>query len=110
MNFQNQAIAVSNEQAEQKPEVDIRESARIDRGHVDTGYDDVKLASNNVDALMRRMSLSSTREIDSLIGELNACKGSERWRSGGTRGPRIHGSESVGDPADENHFRRSDTS
>ena len=74
MNFQNQAIAVSDEQAEQKPEVDIRESARIDRGHVDTGYDDVKLASNNVDALMRRMSLSSTREIDSLIGELKALR------------------------------------
>jgi hypothetical protein len=55
MNFQNQAIAVSNEQVEQRPEVEICESALIDRRHADRGYDDVKLASNNVDTLMRRM-------------------------------------------------------
>jgi len=74
MNFQNQAIAVSNEQVEQGSEVEICESAPMDRRHADSGYDDVKLASNNVDALMRRMSLSSTREIDSLIGELKALR------------------------------------
>jgi hypothetical protein len=74
MNFQNQAIAVSNEQVEQRPEVEICESAPMDRRHADSAYDDVKLASNNVDALMRRMSLSSTREIDSLIGELKALR------------------------------------
>jgi hypothetical protein len=74
MNFQNQAIAVSNEQVEQRPEEEICESAPMDRRHADGGYDDVKLASNNVDALMRRMSLSSTREIDSLIGELKALR------------------------------------
>src|SRR5262249_44608599 len=48
--------------------------APIDRRHADSGDDDGKLASNNVDALMRRMSLSSTREIDSLIGELKALR------------------------------------
>ena len=65
--------AALNEQVEQRPEVEIRESARTDCGHADRVDDDVKLASNNLDTLMRRMSLTSTREIDSLIGELKVC-------------------------------------
>ena len=74
MNFQNQAIAAADEQVEQKPGVEIGESARTDRGYAGSVDDAVKLASNNVDALMRRMSLSSTREIDSLIGELKVLR------------------------------------
>ena len=74
MNFQNQAIAVADEQIEQKPDVEICESARADRGRGDDVHGDVKLASNNIDALMRRMSLSSTREIDGLIAELKVLR------------------------------------
>jgi hypothetical protein len=71
MNFQNQTIAAADEQVEQRPDAEICVSARTNRGYAD---DDVKLASNNVDTLMRRMSLSSTREIDSLIGELKVLR------------------------------------
>jgi hypothetical protein len=70
MNFLSQTNAARSGQVEQKPEVEIRESARTDCGHADRIDDDAKLASNNLDTLMRRMSLTSTREIDSLIGEL----------------------------------------
>jgi hypothetical protein len=74
MNFQNQTVAATDEQVGQKLEVEICESARTHRGYADNLDDDVKLASNNVDSLMRRMSLSSTREIDSLIGELKVLR------------------------------------
>jgi hypothetical protein len=74
MNFQNQTVATTDEQVEQKLEVEICETVRTHRGYVDNVDDDVKLASNNVDSLMRRMSLSSTREIDGLIGELKVLR------------------------------------
>jgi hypothetical protein len=74
MNFLSQSNAARNEKIEQEPEVESRETARTDGGHADNVDDDVKLASNNIDALMRRMSLSSTREIDSLIGELKVLR------------------------------------
>jgi hypothetical protein len=76
MNFQNQTVATTDEQVEQKLEVEICETVRTHRGYADNVNvdDDVKLASNNVDSLMRRMSLSSTREIDSLIGELKVLR------------------------------------
>jgi hypothetical protein len=74
MNFLSQTNAALNEQVEQRPEVEIRESGRTDCGHADRVDDDVKLASNNLDTLMRRMSLTSTREIDSLIGELKVLR------------------------------------
>jgi len=67
---------------EQKPELEIRE-AGTNCGDVDHVDGDVKLASNNLDALMRRVSLTSTREIDSIIlrAESFACKDSQRWNS-----------------------------
>ncbi len=74
MNFQSQTNAALDEQIEQKLEAEICETARTDGGRADNVDDDVKLASNNLDALMRRMSLSSTREIDSLIGELKVLR------------------------------------
>ena len=36
--------------------------------------DDIKLAANNLETLMRRMSGTSTQEIDSLIGELKVLR------------------------------------
>jgi hypothetical protein len=74
MNFLSQTNAARDEQIEQKLEVEICEAARVDAGHIDNLDNDVKLASNNIDALMRRMSLSSTREIDSLIAELKVLR------------------------------------
>ena len=74
MKFLSQTNAALSEQIEQRLEVEICETARTDGGHADSVDDDVKLASNNLDALMRRMSLSSTREIDSLIGELKVLR------------------------------------
>src|SRR5262245_7700651 len=70
MNFLSQTNVVPSGQLEQKPEVEIRVSARTDCGHADRIDDDVKPTSNNLDTSMRRMSLTSTQEIDSLIGEL----------------------------------------
>ena len=74
MNFINRTNSAYNEQAEQKLEVEIRELARRNSGHADQVDDDVKLATNNLETLMRRMSLTSTREIASLIGELKALR------------------------------------
>jgi hypothetical protein len=74
MNFLSQTSVAPNEQIEQKPEGEIRVSARTDCGHIDPVDDDVRLASNNLDTLMRRMSLTSTRELDSLIGELKSLR------------------------------------
>ena len=105
MNFLSQTNAAPSEQVEQTLEMEIR-------GHADRVDDDVKLASNNLDALMRRMSLTSTREIDGLIGELKVLRA--KIVSDGSRvetlAPRVHRTESVGNPVDENHFRWPDTS
>ena len=74
MNFVNRASSVKSEQREEALEVEIRELARRDSGHADLVNDDAKLASNNLGTLMRRMSLTSTREIDSLMSELKALR------------------------------------
>ena len=74
MNFINRTNSAHNEPAEKKLEVEIRELARRDSSHSDQVDDDVKLASNNLETLTRRMSLTSTREIDSLIGQLKALR------------------------------------
>ena len=74
MNFVNRASSVKSEQGEEALEVEIRELARRDSGHADLVNDDAKLASNNLGTLMRRMSLTSTREIDSLMSELKALR------------------------------------
>jgi uncharacterized phage infection (PIP) family protein YhgE len=42
--------------------------------HADQADDDVKLTTNELESLTRRMSLTSTREIDSLIGELKTLR------------------------------------
>jgi hypothetical protein len=74
MNFVNRASSAKSEQGEEALEVEIRELARRDNGHADLVNDDAKLASNNLSTLMRRMSLTSTREIDSLMSELKALR------------------------------------
>jgi hypothetical protein len=73
MNVLNQTNGALNEQVEQKPELEILEAGTNCRD-ADRVDDDVKLASNNLDTLMRRASLTSTREIDSLIGELKVLR------------------------------------
>ena len=57
---------------QKKFQVETRELARRDSAYTGQVDDDVKLARNNLETLMRRMSLTSTREIDSLIAELKA--------------------------------------
>jgi hypothetical protein len=52
MNFLSQTNAAPSGQVEQKPEVEIRVSARTDYGQADRIDGDVKLASNNLDTLM----------------------------------------------------------
>jgi hypothetical protein len=74
MNFVNRASSAKTEQGEEALEVEIRELARRDNGDADLVNDDAKLASNNLGTLMRRMSLTSTREIDSLMSELKALR------------------------------------
>jgi DNA repair exonuclease SbcCD ATPase subunit len=61
-------------QGEEALGVEIRELARRGNGDADLVNDDAKLASNNLGTLMRRMSLTSTREIDSLMSELKALR------------------------------------
>ena len=80
MNFINRTNSSHNEQAEQKLQVGIRELAPRENGY-ERIDDDVQLARNNLETLMRRMSLTSTREIDSLIyrAESFACKDSQGW-------------------------------
>jgi sulfur relay (sulfurtransferase) complex TusBCD TusD component (DsrE family) len=63
MNFRNQTIAVLNEQVEQKLEAEICKSARTGRGYADSVDHDVKAASNNVDMLIRRMSLCQREKL-----------------------------------------------
>ena len=74
MNFMNRTNSDHDEQAEEKFQVETRELARRDSAYTGQVDDDVKLARNNLETLMRRMSLTSTREIDSLIAELKALR------------------------------------
>jgi len=74
MKLVNRTSSAHSEQPVQKLEAEIRELAPKDGSHTDQINDDVQLATNNLDALMRRMSLTSTREIDRLISELKALR------------------------------------
>ncbi len=72
MNFVSRANSANNE-SEQQLEGEVRQSAPQGSDHVDQ-VDDVKLTTNDLENLTRRMSLASTREIDSLIGELKTLR------------------------------------
>ncbi len=72
MNFVGIANSANNE-SEQKLEGEVRQLAPQGSDHVDQ-VDDVKLTTNDLENLTRRMSLASTREIDSLIGELKTLR------------------------------------
>jgi hypothetical protein len=72
MNFVGRANSANNE-SEQKLEGEVRQSAPQGSDHVDH-VDDVKLTTNDLENLTRRMSLASTREIDNLIGELKTLR------------------------------------
>ena len=72
MNFVDRTNSANNE-SEQKLEGEVRQSAPQGSDHVDQ-VDDVKLTTNDLENLTRRMSLASTREIDSLIGELKTLR------------------------------------
>jgi uncharacterized phage infection (PIP) family protein YhgE len=72
MNFVGRANSANNE-SEQKLKGEVRQSAPQGSDHVDQ-VDDVKLTINDLENLTRRMSLASTREIDSLIGELETLR------------------------------------
>src|SRR5271167_3127976 len=72
MNFVGRANSANNE-CEQKLEGEVRQSAPQGSDHVDQ-VDDVKLTTNDLENLTRRMSLASTREIDNLIGELKTLR------------------------------------
>ena len=74
MNFMDRTNSDRDEQAEEKFQVETRELARRDSAYTGQVDDNVKLARNNLETLMRRMSLTSTREIDSLIAELKALR------------------------------------
>ena len=86
----NQRTRALKRAREQKPGLEIRE-AGTNCGDVDHVDGDVKLASNNLDTLMRRVSLTSTREVDKSYrrAECFACKDSQRWKSGGTLTPPV---------------------
>jgi hypothetical protein len=73
MNFIDRTNLNHIEQAEQKRHVEGRELAPAESGD-DQINDDVQLARNNLETLMRRMSLTSTREIDSLVDELKGLR------------------------------------
>jgi hypothetical protein len=51
-----------------------RELMRRDSDGLRPGDDDVKLATNNLDTLLRRVSVTSTAEIDDLIAELKTLR------------------------------------
>ncbi len=73
MNFVGRANSANNG-SEQKLEGDVRQSAPQGSDHVDQVGDDVKLTTNDLENLTRRMSLASAREIDNLIGELQSLR------------------------------------
>jgi hypothetical protein len=60
----------ANSESEQELEGRDRQLVPRGRDHADQIADDVKLTTNDLESLARRMSLTSMLEIDSLIGEL----------------------------------------
>ena len=85
MNFVGRANSANNE-SEQKIEGEVRQSAPQGSDHVDQ-VDDVKLTTNDLENLTRRMSLASTREIDNLIGELKTLR--QKLAANGSRLERL---------------------
>ena len=73
MNFVGRANFANNESA-QKLEGGDRQLVPRGSDHADQVDDNVKLTTNDLESLTRRMSLTSTREIDSLIGELKTLR------------------------------------
>jgi hypothetical protein len=73
MNFLGRANFANNE-SEQKLEGGDRQLVPQGSDHADQVDDNVKLTTNDLESLTRRMSLTSTREIDSLIGELKILR------------------------------------
>jgi uncharacterized phage infection (PIP) family protein YhgE len=73
MNFIGRANFANNE-SEQKLEGGDRQLVPRGGDHADQVDDDVKLTTNDLESLTRRISLTSTREIDSLIGELKTLR------------------------------------
>jgi len=75
MNFMKQSSSTEIDRAERKNvDVEIRELVSRESGGSRQVDDDVQLATNNLETLMRRMSGTSTREIDNLIGELKVLR------------------------------------
>ena len=111
MNFVGRANFANNE-SEQKLEGGDRQLVPRGSDHADQVDDNVKLTTNDLESLTRRMSLTSTREIDSLIGELKTLR-----QKLATDGSRLESqlaeyaglSQSVV-KTDQNHFRKSDSS
>ena len=73
MNFVGRANFANNE-SEQKLEGGDRQLVPRGRDHADQVDDNVKSTTNDLESLTRRMSLTSTRELDSLIGELKTLR------------------------------------
>ena len=73
MNFVGRANFANNE-SEQKLEGGDRQLVPRGSDHADQVDDNVKLTTNDLESLTRRMSLTSTRELDSLIGELKTLR------------------------------------
>ena len=73
MNFVGRAN-FANDESEQKLEGGRSQVVPRGSDHADQVDDNVKLTTNDLESLTRRMSLTSTREIDSLIGELKTLR------------------------------------
>jgi uncharacterized phage infection (PIP) family protein YhgE len=73
MNFVRRTNFANNE-SEQKLEGGDRQLVPRGSDHADQVDDDVKLTTTDLESLTRRISLTSTREIDSLIGELKTLR------------------------------------
>ncbi len=69
--------------AEAEVEGNIRELVRRDSTTLRQAESDSEMMTNNVSSLLRRMSGTSTREIDNLIGELQTLR--EKLQADGNR-------------------------
>ena len=63
---------LGSDEIEKSSEVEVRRNIREARGQAES--DDVKMSADDLAALLRRMSDASTREIESLISELQAVR------------------------------------
>jgi hypothetical protein len=62
---------------------------------------DAETSTDDLAELLRRVAEASTREVDSLIGDLQA---EHRRQSHSARGCRIQRAQSAGDAADQHHL------